>query len=353
MVKKTMLAGIEIRDYQPEDEGSILALVQQSLGGGPTGTRDERYWRWKHLDNPFGSSIALVATNGVGQIVGLRTFMRWSLRTGNTIVRAVRPVDTVTHPQYRRYGIFSELTQMAMNKSRNNAVDLIFNTPNKNAFPGYLKLGWRRVSILRPLVRILNYPRFVAGLIRNCKNHRSSEPLSPDQFFQYELPSMNEFLKNSEALEQLLYTHIQRKDECLFTDQSLDYLRWRYSEYPYAKYMCLYQERNGVLSGCIILRPNVRFGLKEIILDEMLLSKTDEGLVSSLLDELKKCLKADYLITYFPKRSFQRDILSKRGFHEVPRGGQNFVVKTLAPHLPCDPTFLGNWDLSLGDLEIF
>ena len=111
-----MLSELEIRDYQPEDESSVLGLVQQGLGGGPTGTRDRGFWRWKHSDNPFGSSIALVAANGAGQIVGLRTFMRWRLRAGNTIIRAVRPVDTVTHPEYRRYGVFSALTQMAVNR---------------------------------------------------------------------------------------------------------------------------------------------------------------------------------------------------------------------------------------------
>ena len=164
---------------------------------------------------------------------------------------------------------------------------------------------------------------------------------------------MTEFLSHSKALEQLLHAHRQTKDGHLFTDQSLDYLRWRYSEYPYANYMAFYQERSGVLSGCIILRPNARFGLKEVVLDELLLPNLDDGLASSLLDELERCLKADYLITYFPKRSFQRDILRKHGFHQVPRGGQNFVVKMLASHLSCNPMVIGNWDLSIGDLEIF
>ena len=72
-----------------------------------------------------------------------------------------------------------------------------------------MKLGWHYVSIMRPLVKVLNYPRFMAGIIRNRKRRRSSEPLSPEQFFKYGLPSMTEFLSHSKALEQLLHAHRQ------------------------------------------------------------------------------------------------------------------------------------------------
>ena len=164
---------------------------------------------------------------------------------------------------------------------------------------------------------------------------------------------MAEFLRHSGALEQLLYSYSQTRSVHLFTDQSLDYLRWRYSEYPYVNYAVLYQEKAGALSGCIILRPNTRFGLKEVVIDELSLPKPDEGLASSLLDELKRCLSADYIIAYFPRHSFERHILHRHGFHQVPVGGMNFTVNVLTWHVPCNPMVLGNWGLSLGDLEVF
>jgi len=42
------------------------------MGGGPTGKRDEAFWRWKHFQNPFGPSISLVAVSSSGKIIGLR-----------------------------------------------------------------------------------------------------------------------------------------------------------------------------------------------------------------------------------------------------------------------------------------
>jgi len=348
-----MSTEFEIRDYQPEDESSVLALVQRGMGGGPTGTRDEIFWRWKHLDNPFGRSLGLVATNHAGQLVGLRIFMRWRFTTGNTTVRAVRAVDTVTHPEYRRYGVFSALTNKAVEQAKNEGVDLIFNTPNNQVLPGYLKLGWNYVSAIRPLVKVLNYPRFVAGLLRSRNKRQSSQQLSGEQIFRHRPTSMEEFLSHSEALEELLHHHNQKRDGNLFTDQSLNYLRWRYSEYPYANYAVLPQEKDGKISGIIIMRPNARFGLKEAVLDELLLHTPDEDLAFSLLNDMKRYVSADYIIAYFPHGSFERHILRRYGFHQVPRDSMNFTVNVLSSHLPCNPIILENWGLSLGDLEIF
>ena len=83
--------------------------------------------------------------------------MRWRFTTGNTTVRAVRAVDTVTHPEYRRYGVFSALTNKAVEQAKNEGVDLIFNTPNNQVLPGYLKLGWNYVSAIRPLQSLTDF----------------------------------------------------------------------------------------------------------------------------------------------------------------------------------------------------
>jgi hypothetical protein len=53
---------VQIRAYEPGDEDEVLALLTASLGGGPTGARSAPFFRWKHLDNPFGRSLMLVAT---------------------------------------------------------------------------------------------------------------------------------------------------------------------------------------------------------------------------------------------------------------------------------------------------
>ena len=64
------------------DLDQVLDLMRSSLGETPVLMRTTELFRWKHVDNPFGRSIALVAVEG-DQIVGLRTFMRWELQTAS------------------------------------------------------------------------------------------------------------------------------------------------------------------------------------------------------------------------------------------------------------------------------
>ena len=72
-------------------------------------------WRWKHVDNPFGRSLVLLARDdATGRITGLRAFMAWQYLVGGTPTLAYRPVDTATDPSCRRMGIFSRLTLQAL-----------------------------------------------------------------------------------------------------------------------------------------------------------------------------------------------------------------------------------------------
>ena len=107
---------IHARPATDADRPAVLDLLSASLGwdlasGLPA------YFDWKHLDNPFGRSPAWVAVDGdnADRIVGFRTFLRWEFEDSTGIVqRAVRAVDTATHPDYQGQGIFRLLTMTAV-----------------------------------------------------------------------------------------------------------------------------------------------------------------------------------------------------------------------------------------------
>src|SRR5688500_17554024 len=69
---------LNLRPYEDRDQDGVLALLATSLGK----VADERYrafFRWKHLENPFGRSHMWVADTN-DSIVGFRAFMRWRFR---------------------------------------------------------------------------------------------------------------------------------------------------------------------------------------------------------------------------------------------------------------------------------
>ena len=124
-----------------EDIPEMVALFELCLGsegGAPT----IEFWIWKHIQNPMGSSPVLIARHE-GVLVGIRAFMCFEFIKGNETMKAFRPVDTATHPQHQGKGIFKNLTlQLIQDLDREGHRGFIFNTPNEQSKPGYLKMGW-------------------------------------------------------------------------------------------------------------------------------------------------------------------------------------------------------------------
>ena len=128
---------------------------------------------------------------------------------------------------------------------------------------------------------------------------------------------------------------------------------WRYGRHPTIPYWSVVIEHDGRLQGAVIFRTNTRYSLKEVVLCELLTARPDGRLASALLDQIKACVRADYLVTYFPRGSFHRQALEGWGFRTVPKQGIDFTVRALDSDLPKDPRRFDSWDLTLGDLELF
>ena len=143
---------VTIRLFEERDLEPTLATLRLALGETALLRRTPEWFAWKHFDNPFGRSLLVVA-EADDQIVGLRAFMRWQMVTpGGDMLRCVRAVDTATHPDYLRRGIFRRLTLEALDQAAAEGVDLVFNTPNPKSGAGYLSMGWVEVGPIGVMV---------------------------------------------------------------------------------------------------------------------------------------------------------------------------------------------------------
>lgn len=58
-------------------------------------------------------------------------------------VTAVQSADTMTHPEYRRHGLFPLLAKKTYQLAKNEGASLVFGWPNENSYPTFKnKLGW-------------------------------------------------------------------------------------------------------------------------------------------------------------------------------------------------------------------
>jgi GNAT superfamily N-acetyltransferase len=167
------VSDLAIRRYEDTDEDAVLSLLAASLGK-TVDARYREYFRWKHLQNPFGRSFMWVG-EAQGRIVGFRAFLRWRfMDPGGEPVEAVRAVDTATHPDAQGLGIFRTLTLHGIDEMRPANIQFVFNTPNDQSRPGYLKMGWEVAGRVPVQVR----PRSLAALWRIARARTAAEPWS-------------------------------------------------------------------------------------------------------------------------------------------------------------------------------
>ncbi|HJQ91910.1 MAG TPA: GNAT family N-acetyltransferase [Acidimicrobiia bacterium] len=312
---------IVVRSAVEGDTERILDTLKAALGESPLLRRTPALWAWKHKDNPFGPSTVLVAEDG-DRIAGVRAMMRWDLTTpeGHRL-RCLRPVDTATHPDFVRRGIFRELTTVALELARSDGIDLIFNTPNDQSAPGYLKMGWRRVSDLGVLVR----PR-LGPSVRPSPNS---------------IPSTRQFAPSLQALTGEGPNVRDRDPRGLRTPRSDKYLRWRFGMHPTASYAALSDGE-----GVVVARANWRGSRSELVVSD-LLGQPGSGAIR----RLARKSRARYLAGWFSPGSPERRVAVLGGMLPIPRTTLQLIALPVAD-VDIDVFDLASWDLATSDLEL-
>lgn len=314
---------------EPADEGQVLALIEAALGRRPD-PRNAAFFAWKHYENAFGASPAWVALDG-SQVIGLRTLMRWEFDTPDGPVRAVRAVDTATHPDHQGRGIFSALTMRAVEELRAEGVDFVFNTPNDKSRPGYLKMGWQPVGRLPTGLlpaSVTALPRVAAARVpAELWSTSSDAGLAP-----------SEALSDEAAVAQLLDSLAPSRG--VVTKRTPAYLRWRYGFGPLA-YRALFAG-SAITDGMLLYRLRRRGSATELVVADLLLAAAAQSAARRLVRAALRATGADYAL----------GLRTGSGSGLLPLPGQGPMLTWRGLRADSMPA-LGHWRLSLGDIELF
>jgi hypothetical protein len=313
----------EIREAGAADVPGILETMKLSLGETPLLKRTPSLWEWKHHQNPFGRSIVLVADHQ-GVIAGVRALMRWDLQTpSGAVVKCVRPVDTATHPRFLRRGLFRRLTMNALDIARDNAIDLVFNTPNEQSAPGYLKMGWHHVSWIGAQVRIR---------IGRAAVPSDSAP-----------PSIEDIAPGVAPAPRIPRSLLSEPARAMRTPHSEQYLDWRFKAHPSASYGWV----AGSHESGLVVRASTRRGRSELVASDIL------GVPHpSPVRRAAKASRARYMAGWFSPGSPKRPAAIRGGLLPVPGVRALRLVTMPISDLEDDPLDLTSWDLSTSDLEL-
>ncbi|KGN41385.1 GNAT family N-acetyltransferase [Knoellia aerolata] len=316
-----------IRAAEPGDDATALPMLRASLGKVDD-PHYEAFLHWKHRENPFGVSPAWVALHD-GVVVGYRTFLRWEFLTGEgRLLRAVRAVDTATDPAYRGLGIFRTLTLQGVAEMTLAGDGIVFNTPNDQSRPGYLKMGWSAARQL-PVGVMPRGPRSLVSMLS------SRVPAALWSEATEVGDDAGKALTDGDVVEGLL-RHAPTSG--VRTHRTPGYLAWRTSFGP-LHYRLLLADEEDPSRGGVVFRLRRRGDAVEAAIVEQLVPdvRTGATLVRRVLGETG----ADYAIGLRTGRS--------AGLVPLPRQGPLLTTRPLA----ASPPSPRDWALTLGDVELF
>ncbi|SDR69967.1 GNAT family N-acetyltransferase [Gramella sp. MAR_2010_147] len=301
-----------IREASESDIDGILKVLKASLGE-VSSKKTREVWNYKHINNPFGKSLVLIAIVD-GKIVGVRAFMRWQWQLGSGTYSCFRAVDTATDPNFQGRGIFKKLTLMALDLGVDEKSNFVFNTPNSQSRPGYIKMGWK-----------------IVGKV----------PVYISPYFNLNMNKPSNKIENGNISDDFLIKHKtnQIDTQKLFTPKDANFLFWRYRECPLQKYL-IYENKNLFIAAYV--KEHKHF--KELRISELIGDLSDKKIHKRVILWARNF---DVNIITSGTKIFQFGI--KGGFGPV------LTLKKLKLDPKKEESLLGinNWNNSIGDLELF
>lgn len=330
------------------DELSMLpetvGFLNRNFGvSGADPVWSEEYFKWKlGNSNPTGSGHLSLALSE-GDVVGTMSITKKRLLIDGRLVIAGEIGDSYSSPAIRRRGkpldliaydsnpnsylnksVFGRLAAEIRMRAESNGIEIIYGTPNSNAYPGWTKkLGYFEIeqqnftyyvkptskglvqqypklsslkSILNPLEQIAT--SILKKTFRLSSNRCTFEPGCPSY------DEIDQLWESNKPLTGLNFV------------QDADYWRHRYIDRPGVEYLFFNVRKDGQLCGILVARCYVTFDLKKVVsVTEWMIGK--EVSLNWLLSEISYYFsdyKADLISIYADRNLVKPERLVKNLF---------------------------------------
>lgn len=149
-----------IRPYEPADRDGFLDLYESVWDHA----KGREWFDWRFRSNPYGDGVRMVVAECDGELVGAEPLLPFPLRIGSRRVAAYQPVDWIVHPDHRRRGVFTRMTERLLTRYGDDA-ELLFNFPNDALLPGLKQFDWREIETLSTSYRVQDPCPFLTASI--------------------------------------------------------------------------------------------------------------------------------------------------------------------------------------------
>jgi hypothetical protein len=272
----------------------------------------EIFWRWRYIENPAANVAIYVARAANRDIMAMQVVSAFPICIGGEKSEAFLFTAAITHPDYRRLGLFRKLvTQISSNLTKEKPeIPLIFTFPNEQSVRGFRRFnGWQQREILNLYIRpVISIGKQIS--INTVISNPSEQQINGDVAFSQ--------VAQISDTKNLLST-VPFLNQNVFIERSVDYLKWRYTSNPISKYLLYEAHSNQALVGYIVVK-SIQYRSLNVGLIVDLIAKDDQ-VAGGLIKQVIKTATSSgikmlgYLVSeYNPYHK----TLAKCGFIKVP-----------------------------------
>ncbi len=194
---------------------------------------------WRYDENPHGQAVSLLARPKDGEgVSGYACSPRRALVRGDeqTLAPIGQTGDVMTHPEWRKRGIFSGLDKRAMQETALLGWPFVFGLPNRRSAHIFLELGWDEIGKIRPWTFVLTVSKEskalrrpegrmkVLGIGRAISKGRAARSrLRQESQGRYGVRRIAKFLPEVEELSRVVEARFD-----FMVRRDADYLNWRF-----------------------------------------------------------------------------------------------------------------------------
>jgi len=241
----------KVRKYRDGDESGILELMKAIYGRW----HSPQYWEWKYKKNPAGSSIICLAAEEDGKVVGHYGSIPFSMKLGNSYVKASFNTDGATHPMYRGQGVFSVLVNKCHLEVAANAIPLTYGIADANLGPTYKRYEWAgHICFMVNMIKVIDRKAVLRSYLGNrhlgwaprvLKKMRSATASDSSSVTVEQVNRFDSRIDEFWTTISPWHTVIVRRDQ--------RHLNWRYADHPEQKYkIYTAMEHDQILGYCVL-----------------------------------------------------------------------------------------------------
>ena len=351
-----------VRESTPADKGGIFRL-REAVYGKPFDT-DEYHWKFEmHSGVPAKLYVAEVD----GSVVGLRAFIIERLKVMERVRPAGLGVDIMVHPDFRRYGIASQVANQASDLMEGAGVPLLVGFPNEAAFQVYTRRrsNWQHVCSIPMLVKPLNFSSILDKYIKNpllrgligVPVRATWAAMFPGRTRRPAGLEVREVDSFDDRFDTLWEEISGQYSIQLVRDRA--FLEWRFAQRPDTDYTILAAEGEGArLRGYAVLSSGEMFGLRVGFILDLAAAGNDaaSALVRHALQGFRE-QNVDAAGCLMLPHTWQYKVLRRAGFVVAPKRVIHkefyFGVQVKASALPDElVNRRESWFLTLADTDV-